>query len=115
MSENRVILAHADDFPNGIESVSFDWITGLLAEYVDEATPGYTYFVNEDGLAFDVAHTESWETIVNSVATDDDLWRLVIVYGDDGPTEADQRAADRARFEWELQDDNRGHALNLAG
>lgn len=108
MSDNRVIIAHADDFPNGIESVSFDWITGRLAGYVDEATPGYVYFLNEDGLAYDLVASEAWETIVNSVASDDELRRLIIVHGDDGPTEADQRAADAARREWELQDDNRG-------
>ena len=73
-----------------IDGVSYDWRTDTLNVYDETTLPGYAYFLNDQGQAYDYAATEFWETIQNYV-TDSECAHLLI-FTDGEPTEADERA-----------------------
>lgn len=82
-------------------SVSFDFRAGQLREHDEPTQAGMTYFLNEDGRAYDYAHNDAWETIQN-FATE---CASVIVIESEPKTEADLRAFLVASKERELYAD----------
>lgn len=73
-----------------IAGVSYDWRTNTLKIYSETTLPGYAYFLNDDGQAYDYASTDCWETIQNFVTDSECAHLLIFTAGE--PTEDDQRA-----------------------